>query len=834
MTFEVQEDSQLAILYLFQESGLATGLRSTSTPFSRWRRRAIHTWRTLFSPGDLAAVFIDMALLLMPILSLSAAGWPLDLRTVIPIMVLSVAFGFLLARSHYNELFALVMSTIYGVGFTLLLAAINEPGNLLEGAYSLFSRLFRWFNDALYGGINQDDLVFTLLVATLFWFLGYNVAWHTFRVDRVWRVILPPGLILITNNVYYTGKNNLDGYLFIYVFLSLLLVIRSNLDARSWEWYVNGIRVPSKLRGQFFRIGVVLALFALVAAWVLPSSDLQERLNRFQEFMRAEPLTQLSELWNRLFSTVETQGPTTADYYGSDSLQLGGAIRLGEQVVFVVNAPPGHRYYWRSRVFDTYDDGRWLPGASTRLTVEGSPLNVTYESQDMGARDAVQQQFTIGLNASRLIYAAPQPLRIDLPTRTDLKYTPDDQTRLGMNVSVIRPLQVLQRGDTYSVTSLLSSATAGELRAASTSYPAWVTSQYTQISPSLTQRTAQLAQDIVSQAGATTPYDQAKAIESWLRSNIIYNETIPQPPAGQDPVDWVLFDLKQGYCNYYASAMVMMLRTVGIPARMAAGFAQGTYDAAQGMFTVQERDAHTWVEVYFPGYGWIEFEPTAAQAPLNRVDDIPAGLPPTATPEVTSTPTQTPTPTSTPTTDPSTALPLAALLPSVTPTFTPSPTATPVIVPTQPPPLTPQPAGPLSFLLTALGAALLVLLAIIVLIGLGFFTWWWWEWRGMGGLSAISRAYARLERYLPLIGIHLNIQQTPEERRQRIVRALPKAEPPVTAITRMYTAERYGRGKVNAHDADVQAEVADEAWSDTRTNILRRYLRRLIPWRRGE
>ncbi|MEO8611388.1 MAG: transglutaminaseTgpA domain-containing protein [Chloroflexota bacterium] len=812
---------------------MATRLGSLPAPLTRWRRRLVHSWRTLFTPGDMTALLIAIALLLMPVLSLAAAGWPLDLRTVIPTMVLSILFGFLLARSHYNEFMALIMSGVYGIGIVLLLAAINEPGGLGEGAVSVFSRIFRWATDALTGGINQDDLVFTLLVAVLFWFLGYNVAWHIFRIDRVWRVILPPGLILVTNSVYYTGTNNLDGYLIVFTFLALLLIIHSNLDARAWEWYVNGIRVPAKLRRQFFRIGVVLAIVALLAAWVVPSSDLQDRLNHFQEFMRAEPLTQLTELWNRLFSSVEAQGPTTADYYGSDSLQLGGAIKLGEQMVFLVSAPQGHRYYWRSRVFDTYDLGRWSPAVTTRLTVESAPLNINLESDFMGARDPVQQQFTIGLSASRLVYAAPQPIRVDLPTRTDLRYTPDDETRAGMNVSVIRPLKVLQQGDTYTVTSLLSNATAGQLRAASTSYPDWLAQIYLQVPPTVTNRTAELARVIVSDANATTPYDRAKAIETWLRTNIIYNETIPQPPQDQDPVDWVLFDLKEGYCNYYASAMIIMLRTLGIPARMAAGFAQGTYDATQGIYTVQERDAHTWVEVYFPGYGWIEFEPTAAQAPLNRQDDVPSGISPSATPATTPTPSPTPTATVTSTPDPLTPLPQnGAIAPSVTPTFTPSPTATPVIVPTQPPPIAPRPAGPFSFLLQALGAALFVLLILGILAGVGVFTWWWWEWRGMGGLSPISRAYARLERYLGLIGIHLGAQQTPEERRQRIVRVLPKAEPPVTAITRMYTAERYGRNIRTPHESQLQSEIADEAWADTRTNILTRFLRKFIPWKR--
>jgi transglutaminase-like putative cysteine protease len=815
---------------------MATSIRQLPAPLGKWRRRITNFWRTLFGPGDLFALVVSIALLLMPALSLAAAGWPLDMRTIIPVSIFSILFGFLLARSQYNELLALIMSGIYGTATVLFIAALNEPGNLGEGAVSVFTRLIRWSTDALSGGINQDELVFTLLVSVLFWFLGYNIAWHLFRVDRVWRVILPPGVILAANSVYYTGKANLEIYLVLFCVLSLLLVVRSNLDARAWDWYVNGMRAPRGLRAQFYRVGIVLAIVAVLAAWVIPSRDIQERLNRFQEFMQSDPLQQLGELWSRLFSSVEAAGPTTADYYGGDSLQLGGAIKLGEQVVFLVNAPPGRRYYWRSRVFDTYENGRWSPGARTRLTVEQSPLNITLESDVMGARDAVQQQFTFALNSSRLIYAAPQPYRVDLPTRTDLLYTPDDTTRAGMNVSVIRPLKVMERGESYTVTSLMSNAGAPQLRSAASTYPAWLTRIYLQMPSTVSERTVQLAQAIVQQAGATTPYDKAKAIESWLRSNIVYNESIPQPPRNQDPVDWVLFDLKQGYCNYYASAMVVMLRSMGIPARMAAGFSQGTFDPTQNAFVVQERDAHTWVEVYFPGYGWIEFEPTAAQAPLNRADDTPANIQPSATPIATATPTITPTPSATPTLNPSTPTQQgAAALPTVTPTFTPSSTATPVIIPTQPPPLTPQPRGPLDFILPALGLALLGLLIIAVLIGVGVFTYWWWEWRGMGGLSPVARAYARLERYLRLIGLRFGQQQTPEERRQRIVRAIPKAEPPVSAITRMYTAERYGPAdKQSARAMDMQADSADAAWKDARTNILTRWLRRLLPWRRGE
>src|SRR5690606_8749130 len=299
------------------------------------------------------------------------------------------------------------------------------------------------------------------------------------------------------------------------------------------------IRVPRRLRQQFYRMGALFAGLALLFAWIIPSSDLQERLNRFQEFLAEEPLTQFSEFWNRLFAAGDIQGPTTADYYGGDSLQLGRAIQLGDQTVMLVSAPPGRRYYWRSRVFDTYEAGRWLPAADTRLSDPQAPLNVIHEPYVDGAREPVEQTFTIGLRASRLVYAAPLALYIDLPTRTDLRYIGTDDRFLNpanrgdnvkaMNISVIRPAQVLDRGTSYRATSLMSIASASQLRSAPAIYPQWVRDLYLYVSPSITQRTHDLARLIVQEAGAVTVYDQAKAIEGWLRQNIRYNETIPLP-----------------------------------------------------------------------------------------------------------------------------------------------------------------------------------------------------------------------------------------------------------------------------------------------------------------
>jgi len=285
--------------------------------------------------------------------------------------------------------------------------------------------------------------------------------------------------------------------------------------------------------------------------------------------------------------------------------------------------------------------------------------------------------------------------------------------------------------------------------------------------------------------------------------------------------------------------MIVMLRSLGIPARMAAGFTQGTYDSERDVFVVTERNAHTWVEVYFPGYGWIEFEPTAAQAPLEREGDDnivpqPVGQP-TDTPSPSPTATPTATPSITPTSSGQEGMPSPTAFPSLTPTLAPTSTTTPVIVPTQPSPIQPPPDNPLDSLLSAFSLLCLGGLVVTALVVVGLFLWWWWEWRGLKGLGPVYRAYARLERYVGLLGIHLGNRETPEERRNRVIEKLPQSERPVTAITRLYMRERYGPASPNSTQAQHHHQVTERAWPEARNHILRRWLRqRFLFWRRKE
>src|SRR5205823_3255007 len=141
------------------------------------------------------------------------------------------------------------------------------------------------------------------------------------------------------------------------------------------------------------------------------------------------------------------------------------------------------------------------------------------------------------------------------------------------------------------------------LRGSGTDYPAWVTERYLELPNTITDRTRALAAQLA--AGQSNPFDTALAVETYVRKTIAYNEDVPSPPANQDVVDYVLFDSRQGYCEYYASAMAILLRIEGIPARVVGGYYPAPFDPSEGGRLYREKNAHLWVEAFFPGYGWI-------------------------------------------------------------------------------------------------------------------------------------------------------------------------------------------------------------------------------------
>ncbi|TMC56984.1 MAG: transglutaminase domain-containing protein, partial [Chloroflexi bacterium] len=172
---------------------------------------------------------------------------------------------------------------------------------------------------------------------------------------------------------------------------------------------------------------------------------------------------------------------------------------------------------------------------------------------------------------------------------------------------------------TYRAQSLVPNVSAATLRASGSLYPEPIRDRYLSLPDDAPTRVLSLARDLT--ATAPTPYDRARAITNYLRA-FSYTLDLPAPPRNRDVVDYFLFDLQKGYCDYYATAMVVLARAAGLPARLVVGYASGAYDAAHARYVVTAADAHSWPEVYFAGVGWIEFEPTPARSPFDYAGDV--------------------------------------------------------------------------------------------------------------------------------------------------------------------------------------------------------------------
>jgi transglutaminase-like putative cysteine protease len=207
----------------------------------------------------------------------------------------------------------------------------------------------------------------------------------------------------------------------------------------------------------------------------------------------------------------------------------------------------------------------------------------------------------------------PMPGVIDAAYPIQSLYAPVSALREDAYGTFHTP-QELTPGQTYSVVSYIPDLSAATLRAgADTPTFGYATGPYLDIS-GLSLRARQLAQQIA--LGTNDEYDRVMAVTSYLQRSYQYTLDLPRVPTGEDPVDWFLFIAKTGYCEQFATAEVLLLRSLGIGARLVTGYATGDYDPVLNQAVVRERDAHAWVEVWFPGYGWVPVDPTPGVAPL--------------------------------------------------------------------------------------------------------------------------------------------------------------------------------------------------------------------------
>ncbi len=303
-------------------------------------------------------------------------------------------------------------------------------------------------------------------------------------------------------------------------------------------------------------------------------------------------------------------GASSAGYFGfSTRLDTAARGRPDDTVVMKVRA--SRPDFWRGQTFDTWDGRTWTQSDQrVRAIGGGPPLELDAPPGEpvgdrLSGRDFVQTVYVESAGPN-LVFAANAPVQVHIA----------DSAVFEMTDGTVRTAAYLDAGTVYTVVSRRPAVTEDLLRAAdldTAGTPAPVEARYTQLPPSTPARVLDLAGRLA--AGAGSRYDVVRAYESWMAANTAYTLDVPPLPGGADAVERYLFVDHRGFCEQIASALVVMLRSQGIPARLAVGYAPGQRNPFTGMFEVRASDAHSWAEVWFPGIGWQAFDPTA-QVPL--------------------------------------------------------------------------------------------------------------------------------------------------------------------------------------------------------------------------
>jgi transglutaminase-like putative cysteine protease len=523
--------------------------------------------------------------------AVTAANWVERDNLLLPLAVLALLLGRWGAHRQWTAWGQVLLAVDTGLLTTLSLAAggPHRWGDLIP-------RWKTWVQVALWGGYAEDATIFLLYVSMLVWVGAFFAGWWYGR-DRNALVGFSPALLLSALSVFYAERGTAN--LFIGLFLILLLTAR--IDLRAWEenWQRRETSYASDLTFDRTVTAGLIAGVLVVLGLLMPLFRLQPIIRWVSETF-ARPATQVESEAERLFGGVRPPeregefgaGPRDRAYLPRLHL-LGGRPELEELEVLRIEVDPGFRPYWRGATYDVYTGQGW------QITVAAEGPTGTLPLPPAPAYQTVVQRVAHTRRNGGPVYALAEPIAVALVTETvALWHEPGDLAGLRVDVP------------TYTVISRVARPTPAHLRAAPADYPPEIAERYLQLPESVPRRVQVLTEEIA--AGEETPFDRAARLEEYLRS-FPYTLDLDRPPPDVDVADHFLFTLQRGYCDYYATAFVVMARTVGLPSRLATGYAGGERDPDNGELVVVEGNAHSWPEVYFPGWGWVRFEPTAGR-----------------------------------------------------------------------------------------------------------------------------------------------------------------------------------------------------------------------------
>jgi transglutaminase-like putative cysteine protease len=620
-------------------------------------------WATRCFKGQILSLLLLLLVFGCLVYGMADAIQGIERGLLWPLVWLGLLLGWVLACSRMPGWLAAIVCTVTGLTLTFL--SVGQLGGMLatlltesaawaweaiqgspppeplpiqsawtslsDGVGTLVARLYTWLLNLIQGQPSFDPIPIAFLWSLALW---GTVIWASWAVRRRAQPLLgvAPVIALLASTLAAVGGRAL--YLLPMVPAALVLQALMGHERQRRRWEQAGAKWSPRVRSDTAWLALGLSLALMVAAAITPSISVYRIVDYFQSLsekpaddqglapsLGLEPQPDSAQAQLTILDARRSGGLPTRHLIGSGP-------ELSEQVVMVVSIEPTHAvrdmgdqppstFYWRGLTYDRYTDRGWSAEYTGKVSyAPGEPAIPASTAR----RRLLRQQVRLLEEKTGLLFVSGSLVTADREFRVAWRTFPQ-QEQPGDAFGAILD------ATSYRADSLHPVFGEADLRAAGQGYPTWIVERYLALPESVPDRVLALARDLT--ATEPTPYDRALAIERFLR-RFPYTLDLPSPPADRDIADYFLFDLQRGYCDYYATAMVVLARAAGLPARLATGYASGSYDGGQEQYIVTKADAHSWVQVYFPNYGWIEFEPTAGRPaiarPADALPEVPAEL----------------------------------------------------------------------------------------------------------------------------------------------------------------------------------------------------------------
>jgi transglutaminase-like putative cysteine protease len=544
--------------------------------------------------------------------------------------VLAVLVGVALSKSRFTRYMGHFIGSLVGAAFLLNAVAASVSVNpAFEGRlHDLNISVSTWVDEVIVIGTRSNETsIFLLVLGALLWGAGQFSAYAVFKRHRPLPAVALTGFMMLVN-VSITTR---DQYVHLIVFMSaaLVLLIRLNLLDQAREWRARGMRDVADVSQSFMRNGAIFVAIAIVAATTLAANASSAPLGRAWRDMD-DDLLEVGYAINRFLGGVSgsARGPNVLF---TPNQTIRGVWESSSVVVFTATASDDVGHRWRGATYDSFDGNTWQQTDRSPQIIEAGADVLA------GTTEPVRQ--AEGRHIA-LVTVTPKDYADDTIVAPDAPAAVNQQVEVqtnGPNGSFISAKLVngVQPDVPYVVQSFVRDTsgpdelTGNQLAAAGTDYPEWI-NRYLAIRPgSIGELVSQTARQIKAELpqDKQDPYHLAVAVQDWLWQTGGFRYETDVRGQCKDNLQLVdcFIEIKQGYCEFFATAMVMLMRELGVPARYVLGYLEGKAQD-DGSWVVDRGAAHAWVEVWFPGYGWVEFDPTPGNGENGqRPTDLPAG-----------------------------------------------------------------------------------------------------------------------------------------------------------------------------------------------------------------